>query len=173
MFSVLITAFSFALSCTNLTRFALVSALRSLNCDVAIFESVIYCKCRWLSSISLVQELKFLTGIRKMLVSKTVLSIGHRYWRFSWLFSVIPGIVETHQVRQWMFHIISYSYYLSFQHSTLGPGVAQWLRQCANSRAVPGSNRRSPGFFSWIPTEPCALGLTQPLKNEYQGFPWK
>ena len=32
--------------------------------------------------------------------------------------------------------------------------------------------RRSPGFFSWIPTEPCALGSTQPLKNEYQGFPW-
>jgi len=26
------------------------------------------------------------------------------------------------------------------------------------------------GIFSVAPTEPCALGLTQPLKNEYQGF---
>jgi len=31
--------------------------------------------------------------------------------------------------------------------------------------------RRSQGFFSWIPTEPCALGSAQRLKNDYQGFP--
>ena len=49
------------------------------------------------------------------------------------------------------------------------------LGHCATSRAVPGSNPSGVGhrdFFSWIPTEPCALGSTQPLKNEYQGFPW-
>jgi len=39
-----------------------------------------------------------------------------------------------------------------------GPGVAQWLRHCATSWAV-----------SWIPTEPCVLSSTQPLKNEYLG----
>ena len=27
-------------------------------------------------------------------------------------------------------------------------------------------------FLSWIPTEPCTLGSTQPLKNEYHWFPW-
>ena len=55
-----------------------------------------------------------------------------------------------------------------------GPGVAQWLRHYATSRVVPGLNPDGVGhrdFFSWIPTQPCALGSTQPLKNEYQGFP--
>ena len=55
-----------------------------------------------------------------------------------------------------------------------GPGVAQWLRHCATSRAIPGSNPGGVGhrdFSRGCPTEPCALGSTQPLKNEYQGFP--
>ena len=50
----------------------------------------------------------------------------------------------------------------------MGPGVAQWLRHCATSRAVPGSN---PGVFSRIPTEPCALGSTQPLKMSTRDSP--
>ena len=28
------------------------------------------------------------------------------------------------------------------------------------------------GFFSWLPTEPCALGSTQPLKMSTRGFSW-
>jgi len=28
-------------------------------------------------------------------MSKPGLNISHRYWRFSWFFSVTPGIVET------------------------------------------------------------------------------
>ena len=54
----------------------------------------------------------------------------------------------------------------------MGLGVTQWLRHCATSRAVPGSNPGGVGhwdFFSWIPTEPCALGSTQPLKKMSTG----
>jgi len=54
-------------------------------------------------------------------------------------------------------------------YSTIGA----WGRTVV--KVVPGSNPGGVGrrdFFSWIPTEPCALGSTQPLKNEYQGFLW-
>jgi hypothetical protein len=67
---------------------------------VAIIDPVVYSNCSSLPSISLVQELKLLTGIRRMLVSKPGLNIGHHYWRFSWFFSVTPRIVESHQIRQ-------------------------------------------------------------------------
>ena len=50
----------------------------------------------------------------------------------------------------------------------MGPGVAQWLSHCATSRAVPGSNPGGVGHRDFS----HALGSTQPLKNEYQGFPW-
>jgi hypothetical protein len=54
----------------------------------------------------------------------------------------------------------------------LGPGVAQWLRHCATIRKVSGS---IPGgvtgeFFPGLPTEPCALGSTQPLKMSTRIF---
>jgi hypothetical protein len=50
--------------------------------------------------------------------------------------------------------------------SVQGPGVAQWLRRCATSRAVPGSIPDGvTGFFSDIfPSDrTMALGSTQPL----------
>ena len=57
----------------------------------------------------------------------------------------------------------------------IGPGVAQWLRRCATSRTVPGS---IPGgviwdFFPWfLPTKPCDLRSTQPLKMSTRDFSW-
>ena len=54
------------------------------------------------------------------------------------------------------------------------PGVAQWLRHCATSWAVPGSNPGGvghPDFFLWILTEPCALGSTQPQKMSIRDSP--
>ena len=53
-----------------------------------------------------------------------------------------------------------------FLPSSLGPGVAQWLRRCATSRKVPGSIRGGvTGFFSDIfPSDrTMALGSTQSL----------
>jgi len=53
--------------------------------------------------------------------------------------------------------------------------VSQWLRHCATSREIPGS---IPGdvtgdFFPWLPpTQPCALGPTQPLKMSTRDFSW-
>ena len=60
------------------------------------------------------------------------------------------------------------------QYCLLGTGVAQWLRHCATSRTVSGS---IPGgvtgdFFPWLPTEPCALGSTQPLQMSTRDFSW-
>jgi hypothetical protein len=48
----------------------------------------------------------------------------------------------------------------------LGSGVAQWLRYCASNREVLGSipSGAAGDFFPMLTTEPCALGLTQPLK---------
>jgi hypothetical protein len=49
------------------------------------------------------------------------------------------------------------------------------LRRCATSRTVPGS---IPGgvtgdFFPWfLPTKPCALRSTQPLKMNTRDFSW-
>ena len=57
----------------------------------------------------------------------------------------------------------------------MGPGVAYWLRHGATIRTVPGS---IPGgvtgdFFRCSPpTEPCALGSTQPLKMSTRDFFW-
>ena len=43
-------------------------------------------------------------------------------------------------------------------YSSGGPGIeSRW--------------RRSPRFFSWIPTEPCALGSTPPLKTSTRDSP--
>jgi hypothetical protein len=57
-----------------------------------------------------------------------------------------------------------------------GPGVAQWLSRCATSRTVPGS---IPGGVShwglfplFLPTKPCALRSTQPLKMSNSDFSW-
>ena len=56
----------------------------------------------------------------------------------------------------------------------MGPWVAQWLRHCATSRTVPGSNPGGVGhrdFSRGFPTEPCALGSTQPLKMSTRDSP--
>ena len=48
-----------------------------------------------------------------------------------------------------------------------------WLRRCATSRTVPGSIPCgvTGDFFPWfLPTKPCALRSTQPLKMSNQGF---
>ena len=53
-----------------------------------------------------------------------------------------------------------------------GPGVAQWLRHCATSRTVPGSNLGGVGRRDFL----GATGRTMcprvdsASKNEYQGF---
>ena len=50
----------------------------------------------------------------------------------------------------------------------MGPGVAQLLRHCATSRAVPGSNPGGVGHRDF------SRGYRQnsASKNEYQGFLW-
>jgi hypothetical protein len=56
-----------------------------------------------------------------------------------------------------------------------GAGVTQWLRHCATSRTVPGLNPGGVGrrdFFSGLPTEPCALGSTQPLNMSTRDYFW-
>jgi hypothetical protein len=56
-----------------------------------------------------------------------------------------------------------------------GPGVVQRLRHCATSRKVPGFNPGGVGhqdYFSRLPTEPCALGSTQPLKMSIRDLSW-
>ena len=46
-----------------------------------------------------------------------------------------------------------------------------YLVDCSCGPGIESRWRRSQEFFSWIPTDLCALGSTQLLKNEYQGFP--
>ena len=56
----------------------------------------------------------------------------------------------------------------------LGPGVAKWLRPCATSRKGPWIDPRwcHLGFFPWyLPTKPCALRSTQPLKMSTRDSP--
>ena len=55
------------------------------------------------------------------------------------------------------------------------PGVEEWLKHCATSWAVPGSNPGVVGprdFSRGYRQNHVPWGSTQPLKNEYQGFPW-
>jgi hypothetical protein len=64
-------------------------------------------------------------------------------------------------------------YYYSGPTVKLGPGVAQWLRHCANSRTVSGSipSGVTLGIFSVATDVTMCRGVDSASKNEYQGFP--
>ena len=51
----------------------------------------------------------------------------------------------------------------------MGPEVAQWLRHCATSRTVPGSNLSGVGRWDF---SRGYLGSTQPLKMSTLDFSW-
>ena len=54
---------------------------------------------------------------------------------------------------------------------TWGSTVVKALCYYSGGPGIESQWRRSPGFFSWIPTEPCALESTQPLRNWVPGIP--